>query len=224
VGDEGGYASTNMDSRAVIELAVTAIDAAGFRPGRDVSLALDIAATHFFDGAQYGLDDKQLSAGALAGVLVSWCQEFPIVSIEDPFAEDDWSAWSEFSLREEAQSLQVLGDDLIATHLDRLARAQHEGAANAVLVKANQVGTITDALDVAERASAHGMRAVVSARSGETEDDWLADLAVAAGSGQIKIGSIVRSERLAKYNRLLRISRESDLNYAGGSGTLPRWA
>jgi enolase len=224
VGDEGGYASTDLDSRAVIELTVAAIAAAGFDPGRDVSLALDIAATHFFDGAHYRLDGTQLSADSLADVLVDWCHEFPIVSIEDPFAEDDWSAWSEFSSREEAQSLQVLGDDLIATHLDRLDRAQREGAANSVLVKANQVGTITDALDVAERARQHGMRAVVSARSGETEDDWLADLAVAAGSGQIKIGSLVRSERLAKYNRLLRIGRESDLNYAGGGDALPGWA
>jgi enolase len=147
-------------------------------------------------------------------LIVSWTQRYPIVSIEDPLSEDDWPGWC--SLADALDpNLQLLGDDLICTHLSRLERAAEEGAANAVLVKANQIGTLTEALAVADRARELKMRSVVSARSGETEDDWLADLAVASGSGQIKVGSVARSERLAKYNRLLRVSR---------SPLAPKWA
>jgi enolase len=207
VGDEGGFGSPSPSSEAAIALAVEAIVRARREPGVEVGIALDIAATHMLqpDGS-YLMDGARFSADDLVKTFAGWADRYPIVSIEDPLAEDDWAGWSR-AATEFDPGIQLLGDDLICTHVDRLERAAAHGCANAVLVKANQIGTLTEALVVADRARALGMRAVVSARSGETEDDWLADLAVASGAGQIKVGSVARSERLAKYNRLLRIAR-----------------
>jgi enolase len=192
-----------------------AIAATGRRAPDEVGIALDVAATHLLraDGS-YDLDGRRYAPRGLADVLASWMKDFPVLSVEDPFGEDDWAAWQDFARR--FPGLQLVGDDLIATHLDRLHRAARDGAASAVLTKVNQIGTVTEALLVADEAARLGMRAVISARSGETEDDWLADLAVASGAGQIKVGSVTRSERLAKYNRLLRIERSAQAPpYAG---------
>ncbi len=217
VGDEGGYGSPVADSGAAIALAVEAIERTGRRAPGDLGIALDVAATHLIraDG-QYDLDGRCYTPDELGGLLASWAGRYPVLSIEDPFGEDDWAAWQGFARR--CPGLQLIGDDLIATHLDRLHQAAGTSAANAVLTKINQIGTVTEALGVADEAAALGLRAVISARSGETEDDWLADLAVASGAGQIKVGSVARSERLAKYNRLLRIERSAD------APPYPRWA
>ena len=219
VGDEGGYGapapSAGSASAEGIALVTEAIAATGRRAPDEVGIALDVAATHLVraDGS-YDLDGRGYTREELAGLLAGWADAYPVLSVEDPFGEDDWAAWQDFARRR--PGLQLVGDDLIATHLDRLHRAARSGAANTVLTKVNQIGTVTEALRVADEAAKLGMRAVISARSGETEDDWLADLAVASGAGQIKVGSVARSERLAKYNRLLRIERSAQAPpYAG---------
>jgi enolase len=220
VGDEGGYGAPVPSagpsaSGEAIALVTDAIAATGRRAPDEVGIALDVAATHLVraDGS-YDLDGRRYTREGLADLLAGWAEDFPVLSVEDPFGEDDWAAWQDFARR--CPGLQLVGDDLIATHLDRLHRAARDGAANTVLTKVNQIGTVTEALQVADEAAKLGMRAVISARSGETEDDWLADLAVASGAGQIKVGSVARSERLAKYNRLLRIERSAQAPpYAG---------
>jgi enolase len=186
-----------------------AVARAGLRPGDDVVYALDVAATHFFTGDAYRLDseDRTLSAAALAQYIGDLAAEHPIVSVEDPLAEDDWPAWAALTQRL-GDRLQVVGDDLFTTNIARLDRGIAERSANAVLVKMNQIGTVSETLDVVARAQGAGFRTVISARSGETEDPALADLAVGTGGGQIKVGSVTGGERLAKYNRLLRIERE----------------
>ena len=221
VGDEGGYGSPTADSGQAIALVVEAITRSGRRAPGDVGIALDVAATHLARaGGRYELDGRSYTPDEFTGLLAGWAADFPLLSVEDPFDEDDWDAWQGFARRR--PGLQLIGDDLIATHLDRLRRAARAGAASAVLTKINQIGTATEALQVADEAAALGLRAVISARSGETEDDWLADLAVASGAGQIKVGSVARSERLAKYNRLLRIERSpGSPPYPGWSGLLP---
>lgn len=221
VGDEGGFATTGLTSEQAIEVAVEAIERAGRVPGEEVQIALDVASGHFFDGVTYRLDGHDHDASTLIEMYLRWLTRYPICSIEDPFADDEWSSWTRLVDATVGLGTQILGDDLIVTNRSRLHRAVDERAANAVLVKANQIGTLTEALDVADRARQAGWRAVVSARSGETEDDWLADLAIAAGTGQIKVGSIARSERLSKYNRLLRLGRTTTLPYAGGHQRLP---
>jgi enolase len=207
VGDEGGFGAPSSSSEECIALACEAISLAGRSVGDEVGIALDVAATHMVqpDGS-YVLDGVAMTSAQLVTTMARWLRDYPIVSIEDPLAEDDWDGWQLAASTFDAR-VQLLGDDLLCTHLDRLERAADLACANAVLVKANQIGTLSEALAVADRARELGMRAVVSARSGETEDDWLADLAVASGAGQIKVGSVARSERLSKYNRLLRISR-----------------
>jgi len=220
VGDEGGFGAPGMSSEQAIALVTGAIAASGRAASAEVSIALDVAATHFrrADGS-YLLDGLRYEPADLAAVLARWADEYPIASIEDPFGEDDWAAWPDLARR--CPGLQLLGDDLIATHIDRMREAAKRGAANAVLTKVNQIGTVTEALTVVDAAAALGLRAVISARSGETEDDWLADLAVASGAGQIKVGSVARSERLAKYNRLLRIARSAEAPpYAGPDAAL----
>lgn len=211
--DEGGFAAFGSNEDGLIILT-RAIERAGLEPGRDMAIGLDVAASHFAapDGYRLAADAEALDAAAWGERLADWTRRYPVVSVEDPFGEDDWPAWPGFT-RAVGERVQVVGDDLLCTQLDRLERAIGEGAANAVLVKANQVGTLTEALAVAARARAAGWRAVVSARSGETEDDWLADLAIAAGPAQLKVGSLTQSERLAKYNRLLR---ESAVRADGG--------
>jgi len=206
VADEGGYAPPLDNPSAGLELLVDAIHEAGYSPGAEVAIALDLAATQFYDGDRYHLAHRpDLRSGALIDRIESWVCDYPIVSIEDPLAEDDWDGWA--ALADRDLGIQLLGDDLIATTAARLDRAIEEGAANAVLVKPNQAGTLTRAIDVADRAMAAGWSPVISARSGETCDATIADLAVALDAGQIKIGSLARSERLAKYNRLLEIER-----------------
>lgn len=212
--DEGGFAAFGGNEEG-LEVLTRAIERAGLEPGADVGIGLDVAATHFAAEGGYRLaaDDGAIDAAAWGERLVDWVDRHPIVSIEDPFGEDDWAAWPGFAARV-GERVQVIGDDLLCTRIERLDRAIEERAANAVLIKANQVGTLSEALAVARRAADAGWRRVVSARSGETEDDWLADLAIAAGPAQLKVGSLTQSERLAKYNRLLR---ESALRADGGA-------
>jgi enolase len=209
VADEGGLAFPLGSSREAVELVAAAID----RTGLDAAIAVDVAASGLAHGDGYRLDGRTLSAAELVDELASWCRALPIVSLEDPLGEDDWSGWELIS--KELPELQLLGDDLLVTSVERLERAAESRVANAVLVKPNQVGTVSDARRVVERAHALGYATVVSARSGDTEDAWLADFAVAWRAGQIKVGSTMRSERTAKWNRLLRLEAELGLPFAG---------
>ena len=218
--DEGGYGPPLAEHREALRLLDEAVERAGLRPGDDVVYALDVAATHFFDGdGSYRLasEARTVSAAELTSYLADLSAAHPVVSIEDPLAEDDWPAWTHFTAAL-GDRLQVVGDDLLTTNPTRLERGIAEGAANAVLVKMNQIGTISETLDVVARARQAGWRTVISARSGETEDPALADLAVGCDGGQIKVGSITQSERLAKYNQLLRIEQE-----LGSDATLAPW-
>jgi enolase len=210
VGDEGGYGPRLHRNEQAVELILEAFAAAGLKPGSEAALALDVAASHFYGEAAYHLHEggeKVLDSRGMVERLVSWVRHYPIFSIEDGQAEDDWEGWR---LLTEAlgERVQLVGDDLFVTHPERLRRGIRERVANAVLVKVNQIGTLTETFEVVRIAREAGYRAVISARSGETEDTTLADLAVATGAGQIKIGSVARSERLAKYNQLLRIEEE----------------
>jgi enolase len=219
VADEGGFAPDVPNADAAFALLAGAVRDAGFDPARDgVAFAVDVAATHFHDPDhdRYALDGTTVDRGAMVDRVAAWVEDYPIVSVEDPLAEDDWDGWARLADRI-GDRVQLLGDDLLATNADRLDRAVDAGVANAVLVKPNQAGTITRARRVLERAQGAGWAPVVSARSGETCDSTIADLAVACDAGQIKIGSLARSERLAKYNRLLGIDREHDGAFAGAS-------
>lgn len=222
VGDEGGFGAPTSSSEAAISLVTEAVDRAGRDPGHGVALALDVAATHLLDvDGRYHLDGATLSGTELTDMVCEWVDRYPVISVEDPLGEDAWGDWASLGARV-APVVQLIGDDLLCTRRSRVDRAAETGAANAVLVKPNQIGTLSEALGVVRRASELSMAAVPSARSGETEDDWLADFAVASGAGQIKVGSVARSERLAKYNRLLRIAREPDAPpWAGTDGLAP---
>jgi enolase len=219
--DEGGYGPGLEDHRAALRLMDEAVARAGLRQGEDVLYAIDVAASHFFDAAngsyRLGSEDRTLSAEQLADYVGALADEHPIVSVEDPLAEDDWTAWAAFTARL-GDRLQVLGDDLFTTNISRLERGIAERSANAVLVKMNQIGTISETLDVVARAKQSGFGTVISARSGETEDPALADLAVGTRGGQIKVGSVTQSDRLAKYNRLLWIEQQ-----LGDDAALTRW-
>lgn len=207
VGDEGGFGPRLRSNEQAIELIIAAIERTGLRPGQDAALALDVASTHFYRDGRYHLrvdDGRALTPDGMIALLQRWTETYPIFSVEDGLAEDDWTGWSKLTATL-GDKVQLIGDDLFATNPERLRRGSAAKAANCVLVKVNQVGTLTETRAVLRLAREAGYRAVISARSGETEDDWLADLAVASGAGQIKVGSIARSERLAKYNRLLRI-------------------
>ena len=218
VADEGGLAGVLNSNEAALELVTDGIQNAGFRPGEDVGLAVDIAANQIFTGRAYRLarEDAELPTAAWLSRLARWCGSYPIVSIEDVLGEDEWGAWREATASLGAER-QLLGDDLFVTNAARLQRGVQEGVANAVLVKVNQAGTVSRAEDVVSAAKAAGYATVVSARSGDTEDEWLADLAVGWGAGQIKVGSTMRSERTSKWNRLLEIEADPRLNsrYAG---------
>jgi enolase 1/2/3 len=209
VADEGGYAPRFESNETGFEVMVEAFERAGFKPGEDAAIAVDVAASQFLDSGRYCLtaEGADLKPTEMVERLEGWVSRYPILSIEDGLGEDDWSGWKTLTERLGARC-QLLGDDLFVTSVKRLERGIHSGVANAVLVKMNQVGTITETLEVVRLAKRHGYRTVVSARSGETEDDSLADLAVATSASQIKIGAITRSERLAKYNRLLRIEEQ----------------
>jgi enolase len=209
VGDEGGYGPRLRDAEQAFEIVVGAIAACGLEPGRDVAIAVDVASTHFHDPARgsYRLQaagDRELDAAAMIDLLAGWVERYPIISLEDGLAEDDWDGWTALTDRL-GGPVELIGDDLFTTQVARLQRGIERRAGNAILIKVNQVGTLTETFDALHLARSHGFRTVVSARSGETEDATIADLAVATAAGQIKIGSVARSERLAKYNRLLRI-------------------
>ncbi|MDR3622296.1 MAG: phosphopyruvate hydratase [Paludisphaera borealis] len=209
VGDEGGYGPKLRNNEQAFEVVVDAMVACGFEPGRDVAIAVDVASTHFFDPATktYRLSEASLRAfdsGDMVDMLARWVGRYPIVSIEDGLAEDDWEGWKTLTERL-GGAVQLIGDDLFVTQTARLERGIASQTANSILIKVNQVGTLSETLDALLIARRHGYRPVVSARSGETEDATIADLAVGTAAGQIKIGSVARSERLAKYNRLLRI-------------------
>lgn len=203
VADEGGWGPRFTSNEQALEILTEAIE----RTGLEMSIALDVASTHFYRDGQYHLatEHRTLTAAGMADLLADWSRRYPIRSVEDALEEDDWSGWRELT-QQLGDRLQLVGDDFFTTNLARLERGIAEGCANAVLVKMNQIGTLTETFAVVDRARQAGYRAVISARSGETEDSFLADLAVATGAGQIKVGSITRSERLAKYNRLLEIA------------------
>jgi len=219
VGDEGGFAPRLKNNREALELLVEAIEGAGYKPGQDVFLALDVAATELFEGGRYRWEGGQLTSAELGQVYSSWMKSFPLVSIEDGFAEDDWAGWKAFTAAEGGK-LQLVGDDLFVTNPERVARGIKEGAANALLVKVNQIGSLTETCDAVSLAQRNRMRTVMSHRSGETEDATIADLAVALNCQQIKTGSLCRGERTAKYNQLLRIEEElgADAKYWGFDG------
>ncbi len=210
VGDEGGYGPRLPSNRDAASFVVHAIEAAGLRPKRDVTIALDVASTHFFDGRHYRLvatGDARLTSAEMIDELEALVDEFPITSIEDGLAEDDWDGWQELTRRLGGR-VNLVGDDLFATNAERVRKGIDSRVANSVLIKVNQIGTLSETLQTMQLAQAAGYDRVVSARSGETEDATIADLAVGTAADLIKIGSIQRSERLAKYNRLLAIEEE----------------
>jgi enolase len=219
IGDEGGFAPEIASAASACELLVEAVRQAGLEPGAEVAIALDVAATEFFEGGRYRLEGVERGSDEMTTMYEELLKSFPVVSIEDPLAEDDWAGWA--ALTEALGGrVQIVGDDLFVTNIDRLARGIADGCANAILVKPNQIGTLTETLDVVERASTAGFGAVISHRSGETEDTTIADLAVATGAGQIKTGAPSRGERTAKYNQLLRIEEElgETARYGRGPG------
>lgn len=220
VGDEGGYAPALKANAEAIELILEAIEKAGFKPGVDVALALDPAASEFYQPKtkSYVLrtEDKKLTGAEMVAFWEAWVDQYPIVSIEDGLAQDDWDSWTLMTERL-GDRLQIVGDDLLVTNVDRIRTAIERKACNALLVKVNQIGTLSETLDAIKLCNAEGWRTVTSHRSGETEDATIADLAVAVNSGQIKTGAPARSDRVAKYNQLLRIEDElgEDARYAG---------
>jgi enolase len=218
VGDEGGFAPSLKSNREALELIAEAVGKAGYKLGSDAVLALDCAASELYDKGKYVLEGegKTLERAQLVDLYASWAKDFPIVSIEDGFAEDDWDGWKLLTERL-GSTVQLVGDDLFVTNVERLQRGIAKGIANAVLIKVNQIGSLTETLDCVRLAHASDYRTVMSHRSGETEDSYIADLAVACDCGMIKTGSASRSDRTAKYNQLLRIEEELGLSarYAG---------
>jgi len=212
VGDEGGFAPTLPSNEAALDVIMQAIEAAGYQPGHDIAIALDPAASEFYENGSYVFkkgDGSRRSAEELVELYGAWVDRYPIVSIEDGLAEDDWDGWSRLTEKMQ-ERVQLVGDDLFVTNVDRLGKGIEQGIANAVLIKLNQIGTLTETLQCIELAKGSSYGVVISHRSGETEDTFIADLAVATGAGQIKTGSASRSERIAKYNQLLRIAEELD--------------
>jgi enolase len=220
IGDEGGFAPRLPDNRAPLEIIISAIERAGYKPGDQVALALDVAATELFDGGRYRLQREgvTLSAAELVERYQRLCDEYPIVSIEDGLAEDDWSGWRELNERL-GNRIQLVGDDLFVTNTERLKRGIAEKSANSILVKVNQIGSVTETLQAIDMARSAGFSVVISHRSGETEDTTIADLAVGTNAGQIKTGAPARGERINKYNQLMRIEEElgAAARYAGRS-------
>jgi enolase len=220
VGDEGGFAPSLGTNVTAVELLVEAIERTGYRPGDDVAIALDPASSELYADGRYTLasEGRSLSSADMVDLWGEWCRKYPILSIEDGLAEDDWDGW-QLLTRRLGGHVQLVGDDLLVTNVERLTRAIEARAANAILVKVNQIGTLSEAVAATEKALSSDWAAVVSHRSAETDDTTIADLAVATGCGQIKAGAPARGERLAKYNRLLRIEEElgSRAVYAGGS-------
>ena len=207
VGDEGGFAPKLKSNREALELVNEAISKAGYTPGKDVFLALDVAATELFEGGKYRWEGAQITGQQLGDVYRGWAKDFALVSIEDGFSEDDWESWKAFT-KTEGSRMQIVGDDLFVTNPKRVARGIEEQAANALLVKVNQIGTLSETVEAVRLATANRMHTIMSHRSGETEDSTIADLAVALSTQQIKTGSLCRGERTAKYNQLLRIEED----------------
>jgi enolase len=221
VGAEGGYGPRLKTNEEAIQFIVRAIERAGLRPGDDVCLALDVASSQFYSGGAYrahGQSGGELSSDEMIGLLETWCDWYPIISIEDGVAEDDWEGWKSLTARLGGR-VQLVGDDVFVTSRDRIREGVADGIANSVLIKLNQVGTLWETMLATQVALDNGYRPVISARSGESEDTTIADLAVATGAGQIKIGSLARSERLAKYNQLIRLEEQfgEDAAWLGGS-------
>jgi enolase len=217
VGDEGGFAPSCKSNEEAIQIVVEAISAAGYKPGEQVSIALDPASSEFYDKGSgkyvFKKSDKSAHSSAeMAAYWTSWTEKYPIVSIEDGMAEDDWSGWKQLTQdvggKSSKKKIQLVGDDLFVTNTARLSRGINEGIANAILIKLNQIGTVTETIDAIELARKAGYNSIISHRSGETEDTFIADLAVATAAGQIKTGSASRTDRVAKYNQLLRIEEE----------------
>ena len=223
LGDEGGFAPNLPANRAALELISTAVESAGLALGSDIALALDVASSEFFDDGAYTFEGKKLSSDEMTAIYEGWVDDFPIVSIEDPLAEDDWAGWSAL-MGKLGDRVQVVGDDLFVTNVTRLQRGIAEHAASALLVKVNQIGSLTETLDAVDLAHRNGFRCMMSHRSGETEDTTIADLAVATNCGQIKSGAPARTDRVAKYNQLLRIEEDLDdaARYAGAAA-FPRF-
>jgi enolase len=211
IGDEGGFAPDLGSNEEALALLVEAIEKAGLTPGDDVALAMDVASTEFFAGGRYTLagEGRELAPSEMVGFLAELCGRYPIVSIEDGCAEEDWDGWAELT-KTLGDRVQLVGDDLFVTNVDRLQRGIDAGVANSILVKVNQIGTLTETLDAVALAARSAYTSVMSHRSGETEDTTIADLAVATNCGQIKTGAPARSDRVAKYNQLLRIEDELD--------------
>ena len=223
IGDEGGFAPNLDSNRAALDLILEAIEKAGFKTGSEIALAMDVAATEFYESGSYSFEGSKLSSTDLINYYKGLVENYPIVSIEDPLSEDDWDGWNAMT-NELGSKIQLVGDDLFVTNPTRLARGIESHTANALLVKVNQIGTLTETLDAVSMAHRAGYRSMMSHRSGETEDTTIADLAVAAECGQIKTGAPARSERVAKYNQLLRIEEElgDSARYAGRSA-FPRF-
>lgn len=207
VGDEGGFAPDLSSNAAALDLLITAIQQAGYKPGEEIALALDVAATEFYQDGQYQFESKAYTAEALIDYYEQLIDRYPIVSIEDGLSEEDWTGWQTLQARL-GSKVQLVGDDLFVTNLTRLQKGIDSRAANSILIKLNQIGTLTETVQAIQLATQSGFRSIVSHRSGETEDTTIADLAVATRAGQIKTGSLCRSERIAKYNQLLRIEDE----------------
>jgi enolase len=223
LGDEGGFAPELPNNRAALELIVEAITKTGLTPGKDIALALDVASTEFFADGVYNFEGKKRTAAQMSEYYAELAAAFPLVSIEDPLAEDDWEGWVHLT-EQLGSKLQLVGDDLFVTNPKRLADGIAKGAGNSILVKVNQIGTLTETLDAVALAQRSGMTAILSHRSGETEDTTIADLAVATDCGQIKTGAPARSERVAKYNQLLRIEEElGDAALFAGRSAFPRF-
>ncbi|OUC16035.1 MAG: phosphopyruvate hydratase [Alkalinema sp. CACIAM 70d] len=225
VGDEGGFAPNLASNQAALDLLMTAIEKAGYKPGEQVAIALDVASSEFYKDGQYHFDGKAHTPGETIDYLAKLTSEYPIVSIEDGLQEEDWENWQ--ALTEKIGSrVQLVGDDLFVTNVERLQKGIDQKAGNSILIKLNQIGSLTETLQAIDLGARNGFRSIISHRSGETEDTTIADLAVATRAGQIKTGSLSRSERVAKYNRLLRIEDElGDLAvYAGTTNMVPKWS
>ena len=223
IGDEGGFAPNLASNRAALDLILEAVDLAGFKAGSEIALAMDVAATEFFDSGSYKFEGKQLTSDQMITYYSELVSAYPLVSIEDPLDEDDWEGWAKLTAQL-GDKVQIVGDDLFVTNPERLLRGIESKTANALLVKVNQIGTLTETIDAVNLAHKNSYRSMMSHRSGETEDTTIADLAVALNCGQIKTGAPARSERVAKYNQLLRIEEElgGTAIYAGSSA-FPRF-
>ena len=223
IGDEGGFAPNLESNRAALDLILVAIENAGFKAGTQIALAMDVAATEFFEDGKYKFEGKLLTSEQMIAYYSELVSAYPLVSIEDPLDEDDWSGWAKLTA-ELGEKIQIVGDDLFVTNIERLTRGIESKTANALLVKVNQIGSLTETIDAVNLAHKNNYKSMMSHRSGETEDTTIADLAVALSCGQIKTGAPARSERVAKYNQLLRIEEElgSEAIYAGRSA-FPRF-